>query len=329
MIHENFAPAPDSGLFGYNLSLSQTNKVLLPVAWEPTTSYGAGTSLGPESIIKASHQLDFASWRNDEQEQLVFVDQELFSLKEKSKILRAKVQKVRESVWQGQPEQSLIDEVNIRCQEVMDLVYLRAKKFLGENKQVCVLGGDHSSPFGLIKALSEREEAFTILHVDAHMDLRDSYEGFLFSHASIMNNVLNQCKNVNLVQVGIRDFCLQEKKFGEKNNVKTFYSEELFEAKASGVRYADIVDQILSHVGAKVYVSFDIDGLSPLFCQSTGTPVPGGLNFEEAKYLLKKLKTRSQVIGFDLCEVVPSIPPSEWDQNVGARLLWLLLQLFN
>jgi agmatinase len=143
-----------------------------------------------------------------------------------------------------------------------------------------------------------------------------------------MYNVLEQLPQVTrLVQVGVRDYSREEANYrqAQAKKVRTFYAEDLFSARAShdGITFGHQVAEMLAPLPQRVYVSFDIDGLDPPYCPNTGTPVPGGLSFAQAVYLLEQLgKSGREVIGFDLCEVAPG--DSEWDANVGARILYKL-----
>jgi agmatinase len=191
-----------------------------------------------------------------------------------------------------------------------------------------VLGGDHSVPYGAIARMAETYADFGVLHVDAHSDLREAYEGFEWSHASIMFNVVRKIPHVTrLVQVGIRDFAKGEVDFvaTSAGRVRVHYDAQLAERGFAGESWRDICDSIVGELPDRVYVSFDIDGLDPKLCPSTGTPVPGGLSFQQAAYLVKRLvESGRTIIGFDLNEVVPGPDGDEWDANVGARMLYKL-----
>jgi len=206
---------------------------------------------------------------------------------------------------------------------------------LTTGKKVGIVGGDHSSPFGAIQAFLEHHPDMSILHVDAHADMRTAYEGFEHSHASIMQNVITKTPLKKLVQIGIRDFCEDELQFMKEHQsrVVTFFDAKIVDEKMSGKPFSALCDEIVNHLTDEVYVSFDIDGLDPRFCPHTGTPVPGGLDFNEALYLLKKIvRSGRKIIGFDLCEVslgetnnqTDLDTQDEWDANVGARLLYKL-----
>jgi agmatinase len=176
--------------------------------------------------------------------------------------------------------------------------------------------------------MGEQEPDFGILHVDAHSDTRDAYEGFVWSHASIMRNVLTQVPSVKrMVQVGIRDFCQQEYDFCREQGarLRVFYDDEIATAKLGGEHWHSICGRVIDSLPERVWISFDIDGLDPSLCPHTGTPVPGGLSFHEACFLLRTLaRSGRRVLGFDVNEVAPGPPGDEWDANVGARLLYKL-----
>jgi len=169
-----------------------------------------------------------------------------------------------------------------------------------------------------------RHEEFGILQIDAHMDLREAYEGFKYSHASVFYNVIQLPSVSKLVQVGIRDFCDAEHELSQNDSrIETHTMGMIREKKFEGTSWGTYVDQLIAALPEKVYISFDIDGLDPSFCPNTGTPVPGGLQFHEATYLIKKIVTSGKkIIGFDLSEVAGL--GNEWDGNVGARILYKL-----
>jgi agmatinase len=198
---------------------------------------------------------------------------------------------------------------------------------LNKNKKVILLGGDHSTPLGYIQALAEIHEHFGILQIDAHFDLRIAFEGFEYSHASVMYNALKTKQVGKLVQVGIRDFCEEEVLESKNERVSVWYDEKMKEAQFLGKTWDQICNDIVAQLPQKVYLSFDIDGLDPKLCPNTGTPVAGGLEYAQAIYLIKKVKESGRVfIGADLNEVAPG-ENSDWDANVAARLLFRLCHI--
>lgn len=330
----NITGSSDSGLFGIPTTLKDSELVLIPVPWEVTTSYGSGTSKGPEAIFQASPQLDLFDLRFEDAWRKGFhwlkASKELSTLNGRLKPLAQEVIRQLEEKGQlGDLNKQHLEEINQGCKKMVWHVYNQSKELLESGKTVAVVGGDHSSPEGLIQAVADKFNGdFGVLHIDAHCDLRVSYQGFEHSHASIMHNVLNFSSSPKkLVQVGIRDFSKEEFNYSQSDpRIRTFWDRDCKNQMALGKPWALICSSILSELPDKVYVSFDIDGLSPEFCPNTGTPVPGGLSFDEALLLLEMLgKSNKQIVGFDLNEVAPAKDNSnEWDGNVGSRILFQL-----
>ena len=227
----------------------------------------------------------------------------------------------------GEPGKTDLATVNELCRDMNAWVHETCHLWLDRGKLVGLVGGDHSTSFGLIQAVSERHRGLGILHLDAHADLRRAYEGFDWSHASIMYNVMERCPGVaKLVQVGIRDFSGGEQEYmaGQPDRIATFFDPDLKTRMEDGEAWSALADEIVAALPELVHLSFDIDGLDPALCPHTGTPVPGGLSFPEAVSLLRKVHQSGRtVVGFDLTEVAPDPRgESDWDGNVGMRLLY-------
>ncbi len=337
----NAAAAAESGIFGLPFRTEEAELVLLPVPWEVTTSYGAGTAGAPRAILNASKQIDLFDL------ELGSFYQRGIAMTEESPQVRLWNEEGRKAAAQviaagGAADtaelQQAVVTVNRYSALLNDFVYQESKRFLAEGRKIGIVGGDHSTPFGAMRAFLERYPKMGILHFDAHADLRAAFEGFEYSHASIMYNVLTQTPLTRLVQVGIRDFCQEEFAFIRSHaaRVRCFYDAQLAEQKLQGRSWAALCEEIVQELPEEVYVSFDIDGLDPRFCPHTGTPVPGGLDFYEALLLIKMVcQSGRSIIGFDLNEVslggrvvagapVALDPAAEWDANVGARLLYKL-----
>jgi len=214
--------------------------------------------------------------------------------------------------------------INAECAVMNDWVEQRCAYWLDQGKLVGLVGGDHSTPLGFFRAQAARHKKFGILHIDAHLDLRIAYEGFTYSHASILYNTLPLKSVERIVSVGIRDFCEQENDLIVKHpdRLKVVRSVDIRRQQYGGITWKEQCDAIIDALPEKVHITFDIDGLDPTLCPNTGTPVPGGFQFEEATYLLSRLAAKRTIIGFDLVEVSPG--KDEWDANVGARLLFHL-----
>ncbi|NUQ53052.1 MAG: agmatinase family protein [Phycisphaerales bacterium] len=332
MSHVAFDPdaaaTPGSGIYGLPFDESASRVVLLPVAFDATTSYRPGTAGGPSAILEASMQVDLFDsrfgrvyeqgiWMKDEDPRIAAWNREASEL----------ARPIVEAGGIGNFSVPL-SKINAICQALDEFVYEETKSVLRAGKVPGLIGGEHSTPFGAIRACAEANPGMGVLHVDAHMDLRDAFEGFAWSHASIMHNVLNRVKGLGkFVQVGIRDFGKREMKFAELHKVDVYLDIDLAEEMLNGAAWRDLCAKMIEPLPEKVYVSFDIDALDPSLCPHTGTPVPGGLSFAQAALLLETLwRSGRRAVGFDLVEVAPGTVEGEpeWDANVGARLLYKL-----
>lgn len=321
-------PHRDAGIFGATIPPEDARIHLIGVPWDATSSYGQGSHAAPAAIRSASHQLDLLDRAFGPVYRAGIALDVLHTIAETNPIARAKADQVIAALEGGEsPDPDILAQVNALSDDVNHHVYEAVKASQSQGHFVGLVGGEHSVPFGAIKRMAEVYPSFGILHLDAHLDLRCAYEGFTHSHASIFYNVMQSFPQVErLVSVGIRDFSADEAKRAEDSDgrIHAWYDEDLFAKKAEGMTFSKITDQILDALPEQVYLSVDIDVLSQEYCPQTGTPVPGGLSFHEVVYLLNRLgNSGRKVIGFDLVEVAPS-EDSEWDLNVGARLLYKL-----
>lgn len=327
----NSAGNPNNNIFGLPFTEEDASLVLLPVPWEVTVSYGAGTARAAENIFKSSLQVDLFDpdcldmWRKGYY--MKDVDKKLLL---KSDYLRKEAELFIDYISKG----DLVDNNKFMCKSLKEInegsrfmnqwVYEQSKALLDAGKLVGLIGGDHSTPFGFIKAITEKHGEIGILQIDAHCDLRKAYEQFHYSHASVMYNVLEENAAVKkLVQVGIRDYCEEEWDYICNSNFRviTYFDRHIKERQFEGESWKMIADEMIQHLPEKVYISFDIDGLDPKLCPNTGTPVSGGFETEEILYLFKKVITSGRtIVGFDLVEV--GIGETDWDTNVGARILF-------
>lgn len=314
----NSAADASGGIYGLPFDLDEAQVVIVPVPWDVTVSYKDGASGGPEAIREASVQVDLYdpsvkdAWKIG------------IAMDEISEEVAARSKEYRERALDDDHE-----AVNESSNWLNAWVEERCGRWLDAGKAVALLGGDHSTPFGFMKALARRHASFGILQIDAHADLRDAYDGFEYSHASIMRNALKIPEISTLVQAGIRDYCDEEADvIATEPRVKTFFDRDLKRARFEGTTWAAQTKTIIDALPAKVYISFDIDGLDPKLCPNTGTPVAGGFEFEEAVYLIESVvKSGRTIIGFDLNEVSTSDAMGDWDANVGARLLYRMCNL--
>lgn len=338
-ILQNFDPnniGVDNGnLLGLPFDYDSAQIIVFGIPWEVTVSYGTGTAQAPRVVLDASRQLDIYDFDNpDGWKQGIFMAEIPQDILEKNESLRQDASRIIECLEQGNavedsPELTqILDKINQECQAVNQWLFTQAKAAMNQGKQVAVIGGDHSSPLGYMQALAEQHPDYGILHIDAHADLRNAYEGFEFSHASIMFNALKLPQISKLVQVGIRDFCHDEVKLIQQSEgrISTYYDPMLKQKVYAGVPWLEVCKQIVSELPQNVYISFDVDGLDPKLCPSTGTPVPGGLELEQVYCLFREVvHSGRQIIGFDVCEV----GNAEWDGNVGARAVYKLCNLMS
>ncbi len=329
----NGPSSPDSGIFGLQHGEADAAIVLIPVPWEVTTSYGGGTANGPAAILAASRQVDLYDLDVERPyEAGVHMLAEAPEVRAWNEEGRALAQQIIAAggVVEGNPElTNALRRVNGLSKLLNGWVTEQTDRLMAAGKLVGVVGGDHSVPFGAISAVA-REQRIGVLHFDAHADLRNAYEGFHDSHASIMDNVLTRVPGVErLVQVGIRDVCEEEvetmRRHGER--VRVFFDRDIAMRRLAGESFGQIVREVVEALPQQVWVSFDIDGLDPRLCPHTGTPVPGGLDFHEAVFVLREVaRAGKKIVGFDLNEVAPGPDPAdEWDGNVGARMLYKLV----
>lgn len=334
MFDPNAAALADSGIFGLNDTPENARVVLVPVPWDTTTSYRAGTAKGPAAILEASKQVDlFDIETGKPYEAGIAMLEESAEIREWNATFRKDAELVIEAAGRVQGDAKLeaaLARVNEASANVNAKVHETVKFWLDRGKIVGTVGGDHSTPFGAIQAYAEKFPGLGILHIDAHADLRHAYEGFEWSHASIMENVSRRLPNVKkIVAVGIRDFCEEEHDLmlDSAGRIVTHFDVDLARARRNG-NLDELFTNIARELPENVYVSFDIDGLDPTLCPNTGTPVPGGLSFHEASALVGALAhAKKKIVGFDVNEVAPNAENEndEWDANVGARILYKLI----
>lgn len=320
----------DATIFGLPFSAEQSEIIIIPVPWEVTVSYGAGASDGPEAIMDASFQVDLNHQEFPELWKLgIFMDETPEQWKINSDRYKTLAQPIIQALEKGEDlnnHPSLLSDletINKACRDLHTQVKDKVLFWMQQGKKVALLGGDHSTPLGYYEALASIYDDLGILHLDAHMDLRIAYEGFTYSHASIMYNALQIPQISKIVQVGIRDFCEQEVTVVQqaKGRVLVNTDADMKAETFAGKTWAEQCDAIIASLPQKVCISFDIDGMYQWYAPNTGTPVPGGFSFEQASYLFNKLAASGkEIIGFDLVEVAPG--ETDWDGNVGARMLF-------
>jgi agmatinase len=327
---------PNGTIFGLPFTCEEAEVVVLPIPWDVTVSYTDGTSNGPQAVYDASFQVDlFEPAIPDAWKLGLAMDDISDEVKSRAELLRVQAKTYIDAITNGvDPAKDasisrIRETVNEGSAWLNDWVKERSLHWMKQGKLVALLGGDHSTPLGNMQAVAQIHGSFGILQIDAHADLRKAYEGFTYSHASIMYNALAQIPQVSkLVQIGVRDFCQEEAAYivDNKERVATLFDRDIRHQQYNGKTWAEQVAETILQLPDQVYISFDIDGLDPKLCPHTGTPVAGGLEFEQAAFLIQHVaQSGKKIVGMDLNEVAPG--EDEWDANVGARMLYRMCNL--
>jgi agmatinase len=326
------AAASFDGIYGLPHSVDEARVVVVPVPWDATTSYRAGTSAGPAAVLAASRQVDLFDVETGRPYEagiaMLPIPDEVVGWNDEARRL---AEPIIANGGAGEDPALLRDlaTVNALGARLNGWVRAQTTEVLAQGKTPVVLGGDHSSPFGAFQAVAERHPGVGLLHFDAHFDLRDAYEGFAWSHASIMHNALARIPAIaRIVHVGIRDFSEAELETsrGSGGRSVAYFDSDVRTRTFDGEAFRAIAEEIAERLPPKVFVSFDVDGLDPALCPGTGTPVPGGLSFREATAVLAAtVRAGRTIVGCDLNEVAPRDGDGEWNANVGARLLYKMI----
>ena len=239
--------------------------LILPVSYEGTVSYGTGTGAGAMAIVDASRNM------------------ELYEEETDAEVYKLGIHTLDEFMSRPTPD------------VMMKELYDYSTELLKSEKFICMLGGEHSVSAPIIKAHAEKFHNMSVLQIDAHADLRDSYDGTPHSHASIMARVVKDLR-IPSVQVGIRSISADEARL-----IQTGIPTKIFWAKDIAGR-TDWIDDAIDNLTENVYLTIDIDGLDPSIVPTTGTPEPGGLGWYETLTLIRKLAERKRVVGMDLVE---------------------------
>lgn len=332
--------AASDGIYGLPFAPEEAHVVVLPVPWEATVSYGTGTADGPAAVLAASRQVDLYDRETGKPYlagiAMLPISTEVRGWSDEARALAAPLIEAGglDAVAKDDPRrfdlERRVEGVNALGVRMNAWVEQETERQLAAGKRVAVIGGDHASPYGAIAATARRHPGMGILHLDAHCDLRDAYEGFRWSHASIFRNVMDGIPEVGkLVQIGIRDYGEREIAYLEQSQgrIHAYFDADLRRRLHEGETWNAILESVIGHLPREVYLSFDIDGLDPVLCPHTGTPVPGGLSFAEMNTLLRRVVASGRrIVGLDLCEVAPDPSgASEWDGNVAARVLYKMI----
>ena len=332
------APGTGDGIYGLPHTPEQAAVIVIPVPWEATASYGTGTAQGPAAIRTASQQVDLYDHETGRPYErgiaMLPIPEEIVDWNREARAATDRVFAISEELgnWptpDHREASALVARVNQLGAQLNDWVEATTVRWRDQGKIVAVVGGDHSVPLGAIRATARAHPGMGILHLDAHADLRNAYMGFTYSHASIFDNVMREPAVAKLVQVALRDLSNAEARAIESSEgrIVAYFDSDLQNRLLGGEPWGAIVDEIAGALPKMVYLSFDIDGLDPALCPNTGTPVPGGLGFAQVLRLMRAVvESGRRIVGLDLCEVSPGPEgASEWDANVGARLLYKMI----
>ena len=262
--------------------LEHSKIVLIPVPYDGTSTWQKGADKGPKAFLEASENM------------------ELYDIETNSEVYK-------QGVYLTEPI-----KVNATPEAMVDAVHQETKSYIKKNKFVTVFGGEHSISIGTIRAFNEMFPSLTVLHIDAHADLRKSYDGSSCNHACA---VYEASQDTNLIQVGIRSMDIKEKSV--MNLDKTYFAHDM----AIDDSWMDsAIDQMTDNV----FITFDLDAFDPSILPSTGTPEPGGLLWYETIDFLKQVFAEKNVVGFDIVELCPN----EIDKSsdfLAAKLYYKML----
>ncbi|MBL6723159.1 MAG: arginase family protein [Candidatus Margulisbacteria bacterium] len=304
---------------------------VLGVPWDVTSTYRTGSHQSPMHIASVSHQLDETHPFVSHTPIIQWLQTPLCMVKLQQQygpIAHRIIDTLNNNQQLTSTDIQHRDHVNAACRELNQWVYDIAMQHLDAPMIVC--GGEHGVGLGYVRALSEHHPSFSILHIDSHMDCYQNYHGFEYSHASILTHYASLPSVSDIVQVGIRDYANAETKFQSKSLTQfhVFDDYSIHKRQFEGETWAAICQTIVNALSDTVLISLDVDGLMPYLCPNTGTPVPGGLSYNQLVYLLHRVMLSKRVIGAELVEVNVG-SHTDWDANVGARLLFLLAGCLN
>ena len=275
--NRNYAGIPDE-----YAKLETANVVLIPVPYDGTSTWQKGADKGPEAFLNASENM------------------ELYDIETDKEVYKEGIFFIYVITENSSPE------------NMVEAVHSEVKKYINKNKFVTIFGGEHSVSIGTIRAFNECFNSLTVLHIDAHADLRKEYEGSSCNHACA---VYEANQNTNLVQVGIRSMDISEKRV--MNTDKVFFAHDM---AVNEYWMDDVLDQLTGNV----FITFDLDALDPSIMPSTGTPEPGGLLYYETLEFLKKVFNERNVVGFDIVELCPN-PQEKSSDFLAAKLYYKML----
>jgi len=277
-VNYNFLGLPDE-LSGYD----DAKVVVLPIPYDLSLSYGAGARLGPQAIIAASRQVETYDF------DLGLDPSEI-----------------------GIATLAEVEQVVSSAEDMQKAIYSACKEQLANGKYVLSLGGEHSITAALVKAHCEKYGKLSVVQIDAHSDLRDSYQGSPYSHACVMSRVAEMAP---FVSIGIRSFSGSENERKYRNNI--IHPKDLR-------KNPQILEKLLAGLSENVYITVDLDGLDPSVIPAVGTPEPGGLNWDEAMEIINVVASMKKIVGADVVELSPR-PGLEYADFAAAKLAYKII----
>jgi agmatinase len=283
---ERFAlPFTFGGLLPEDSAFDQAQVVILPIPYEQTTTYGTGTKEGPHALIAASRHMEL-------------YDEEL-----DYEVYQVGIHTLRELEPMASGPKAMLDRITEVTGELLD-----------HDKFVVGLGGEHTIAFGLVRAYAERIPGLSVLQFDAHADLRDTYQGTPYNHASVLRRI---SEIVPTVQVGIRSLSREESVWVKAHNVRLFYASEV-------VGSPSIATAIGEALTDQVYITICLDGFDPSIMPAVGTPEPGGLGWYDVLRIVRQVAETRHIVGFDVVELFP-MPGNVAPDFLAAKLVYKVL----
>jgi len=271
--------------------------VILPIPYEKTTTYRQGCQYGAAAIIEASDQL------------------EAYDIDFEKEICHST------DIYTVNAIASTIDNPDLTPEEMLGITTSRVSSLVADGKFVIALGGEHSITAGIVQAYKTHlAEAFTIIQIDAHGDMRHSYEDSIYNHACVMRRILDM--GLPTLPVGIRSICLEEAKLIKEHNIPVIWSKDIYQNN-------DWIAKAIAKITTKkVFITIDLDGLNPSLIPGVGTPEPGGLSWYELIDFLRSVFNTQEVIGCDVMELAPTLD-SVVSEFTAAKLIYKLIGYYD
>ncbi len=268
--------------------------VILPIAYEATTTYRRGCENGPDAILEASHQVEYYDEEIDRETGLEV------------------------GIYTHEPIADTRQERQVSAEEMLKVTKETAYKLISDGKFVIALGGEHSITTGVVEAYRQalKNEPFTVVQIDAHGDLRNEYEGSIYNHACVMRRIVDM--GLPTVQIGIRAICKEEADLIKEKQLTVLRAREI-------VSDPNWIERAIGAIPTKkVFLTIDLDGIDPTLIPGVGTPEPGGLNWYALTSFLQRVCENYDVIGCDVMELAP-LTDSVVSQFTAAKLVYKII----